>query len=353
MSALFVCASLLLTGASAALSSGSRSGLSLLSQARRLENNNDDAYDFSWVTDYSIQYRSCHTTLSFRADGGDSGDGTEEPTETERLVKFQLCPSDACSSNGKCSNGAEYLVEMQEFVEAVYESKMTQQEYNCETVQDNCDCDNYNDDDVCLAACYATAGLDYCEEAEDEDAFDIQEYLECREVEYGDDDGNSIYIGAYCAGSGIELGVFSDRQCTKQIENSVYEALSGYSLPTESLVDNTCISCKEPAEYDDDYNADQYDEDEVIEICEELYERSAKCESNLDITDKQTSGCNYMHNILPQMERVASSGRVSGSKAFMWIFLCTTVASSALAFMFYAKARRAKINLLDGGLLSA
>lgn len=46
------------------------------------------------------------------------------------LVHFKLCPSSACSSS--CSNSADYVVDMNEFVNAYVESKLSVQEYNCE-----------------------------------------------------------------------------------------------------------------------------------------------------------------------------------------------------------------------------
>lgn len=92
---------LLLVTAVNALSASSKAGSRILSKARRLEN--DDGYDFTWVTDYSIKFQSCHNTLSFRADGG-SADGEDEPTEMERLVLFKLCPTNKC---GSCQGGAE------------------------------------------------------------------------------------------------------------------------------------------------------------------------------------------------------------------------------------------------------
>lgn len=338
-------------------------GNRLMSKARHLndQHNNDDSYDFTWVTDYSIKFDSCHTTLSFRAQGN-SGDSDGAPTESERLVLFKLCPTDKCSS---CNGGAEYLVELKDFVEAYMNSQSTQKEYNCAKVKNKCSCeddDSVNDDDVCLANCYATAGLDYCENEDDE--FEVDRYLECRDLggnnnNNGDDSTQQMYVGAYCSSNhkNIYLGAFSDRQCSKQIDASAYETLTGTALPytSTSLVTNTCISCKEPSQYDDDYNADQDDTDAVTEICEELYDRSAKCETNLKIETKSTGGCDYIHRILPAVER-ASASRNSGraSVVWAWIFACTTVLAVAAAAFFYSKLRRKEgVDLsAQGGIMS-
>jgi hypothetical protein len=336
------------------LSASSPAGNHLLSKARLL-NNNDDSYDFTWVTDYSIKFDSCHTTLSFRADGG-SGDGEDaSPTEVERLVLFKLCPTDKCST---CNGGAEYLVEMREFVESYLESQMTQKEYNCDKVSDNCSCDDddtVNDDDVCLSACYAAAGLDYCEDADDDDGFEIDKYLECENL-YGNDNddssANSVYVGAYCSSNGnnIYLGAFSDRQCSNKVDVSAYETYTGVALPytSTSIVSNKCVSCKEPIEYDDDANADADDADAVTEFCEDLYDSSAKCEKNLNIDTKVTSGCEYIHETLPRMESIAT-GKASAAVVWAWVFGITTLIACGAVFFLYTKLQRAGgINLSSG-----
>jgi hypothetical protein len=41
---------------------------------------------------------------------------------------------------------------------------------------------------------------------------------------------------------------------------------------------DTCISCMEPADGDDENNDGGDDADQVIELCETLYDTSAKCE---------------------------------------------------------------------------
>jgi hypothetical protein len=337
-------------------------GTRLLSKAKRaLKNNNDDSYDFTWVTDYSIKFHSCHTTLEFRSDGGGSGDAEENasPTESLRLVRFQLCPSASCSKG--CTNGADYLVEMREFAESYLEFQMNQHEYNCETVKDNCSCDDDTlDDETCQTQCYAKAGLDYCEENDDNNKndFEIDRYLECEQVNNGNDDGTSaLYVGAYCSDNGksIFLGAFTNRQCTKHTSVDAYKTYTGYDLPytsTSIVSSSNCVACKEPSQYDDDYNADKDDADSVVEICEELYQRSAKCETKLqNVATRATGGCDYIFNTLPQAERIAK-GASRTNRAAVWlaaIFFCTTMLMTAYAFFLYRKITRKQVNLLTKG----
>jgi hypothetical protein len=328
----------------------SRLGSGLLSKARQLNNNNnnDDGYDFTWVADYSIQFHSCHTTLAFRADGGREEEQDGAPTESMRLVYFKLCPTNSCGS--LCLHGADYVVEMREFVESYLEFDMTQKEYNCEKVKDNCVCnDDQLDEESCEELCYQNAGLDYCSNNNNnnnnDDDFELDRYLECEALNRDDDSSQTLYVGAYCSnsGKGIFLGTFTDRQCTKKASNGAYESYTGKSLPftSTSIVSSNCISCKEPSEYNDDaYNADQQDADQVREICEDLYERSAKCESSLQgVSQKSTGGCNYIHKLLPQAERMAKNRAAPGT-VFAWIFFFTTLLLGAYAFLLWRKLKR-------------
>jgi hypothetical protein len=52
------------------------------------------------------------------------------------------------------------------------------------------------------------------------------------------------------------------------------------NLLLKSTYTNTCISCKEPVEQNENAEGDaNEDADEVIEMCEQLYEDAAKCEN--------------------------------------------------------------------------
>jgi len=64
----------------------------------------------------------------------------------QRLVHFKLCPTDYCASG--CSGGADYVIDMNEFVQAYMEYKVEAQEAECESVANNCYCENANNDEV-------------------------------------------------------------------------------------------------------------------------------------------------------------------------------------------------------------
>uniref|UniRef100_A0A7S3DPH3 Uncharacterized protein n=1 Tax=Entomoneis paludosa TaxID=265537 RepID=A0A7S3DPH3_9STRA len=119
------------------------------------------------------------------------------------------------------------------------------------------------------------------EEGEEED-MDEEEEDEEEEQQY--------FIGPKCSDSGktIELSLFYDENCWQPIEEMglgvfLDGELSYYFMQhTFRANDAVCLTCAE-----DDENANQNDEedaDEVNEMCENLYDASAKCETPNGIT---------------------------------------------------------------------
>jgi len=133
-------------------------GNRILSAARLLENNNNNNNNFSWISGYSIRFEKCATSDEYY--GGYFGNNNNKNNNNrqnfnglyqQRLVHFKLCPTGSCSASASCSNGADYVIDMNEFVDAYIDSKLTAQQYNCEAVRENCNCENANDDQACEA----------------------------------------------------------------------------------------------------------------------------------------------------------------------------------------------------------
>lgn len=339
--------------ASAGLSADSVPGKHLMSKARSLENNYYEQ-DLSWMAKFSIKFNSCHSIHSWNPEG--QGEESNSPYGSTHLVNFQLCPSDkGCRS---CSGGGDYVVELNEFVEAYTQAKSEMEEANCQAVEENCNCNYYyGDDQSCLSNCYKKAGLDYCGE-NNENEFDVAEYMECREAEFGNY-YNLYYIGPVCNNNGksINLQLFTDANCMTAAKSGVYEKYNyGYALPysKKSIVSSECFSCKDQEENEgDDNNNDQnkyyqYEEPKVIEMCEEMYEASAKCETNLKYKNsayRDTGSCDYIHNVLPALETVYKHGGGGAATAFAILFAMSTIAASAAAYYFYNKVERTTVDL--------
>lgn len=361
--------SALLVSVAADIPANSVLGKNLLSKARNVQNGNYYEPNDSWMVNYSIKFNKCHTVHSVQevAGGGGEGEGGGEQGNsnlgygTSKVVNFQLCPSSSCSS---CSGGAEYVVDMRDFVETYTGAVEEMQQSECQAVEQNCDCQYYEgDDQACLTKCYKSAGLSYCgDNQEDGNAFNVAEYMECKEAAFA---GNAnaygyaqqYFIGPVCANSGkaINLAVFTDNQCTTKAPSGTYEKYNyGYTLPysSESVVKRSCISCMKQAENQnaEDNGGNYYQQPEVSESCTQLYEGAAKCEKNLKAkssTYRDTGSCTYINQILPALERVYYAKGGGGGKAataFAWIFALTTIAASGVAYTFYKKVQRTTVD---------
>ena len=143
-------------------------GSRILSAARRVENNNKNNQQSAWVINYSIRFENCAVSEEYYGGyfGGQNGNNNNQNNNQnnnrqnyngmyqQRLVHFKLCPTDTCSAGTKaktCQNGAEYVIDMNSFVNAYVEAKMTAEQYECEKVRENCYCDNANDDGTCYS----------------------------------------------------------------------------------------------------------------------------------------------------------------------------------------------------------
>merc|ERR1712048_107178 len=208
-----------------------------------------------------------------------------------------------------------------------FESSKRNLEEKCNNFEESCGCEDGDDDgnEYCLVNCFKDAGLYDCieimEDEENEDKFEVENYLECAQVEIPeaeeDEDGGrkkrrledeedevQYFVGPYCSGQGgkIHLGFFTDDTCSTFASETdggadVFEELMGYELPysASSIVGEECFSCVQP-NYDDDDAAGV----EISEVCQISYQSSGKCEYELPYgttSDPETSACSYIEGI--------------------------------------------------------
>jgi len=351
----------------------SKLGLKLLSQARRLENA-DEEVDMTWVIDYSIKFQGCHHVTQWNGEA----DGDEDVRiATKRLIRFRLCPANLCdsSSSSGCSSGyGDYIIDMNTYLEAYMMDLEELHEWTCEYYEMKvCDCDDDDnkddgfDEDECLNTCYSKYGLDYCVEEENDDdneAFELEEYVECAQFDGGNNRRRlnqevEYFIGPYCSDQGgkIYLGMFTDDTCSSFADDYAgvvtYKDFTGESLPysSESIVGMECIPCTPLEEVEeDDGNQNQNDDGdvEVKEVCEQLYQTAGKCENNLGIDDANYQACNYMEGIKvirkDGVVDIASSGS-SSAAAFIGVFAVTTCLLGAYSYYLKTKIGTGKIDL--------
>jgi len=365
----------------ATMSATSNVGAKVLSKARRLDDN--DEIDYTWVANMSLKFQGCYHTQQWNEEADDEDDVR---IATQRLVRFRLCPSDSCTMQNAagCSEGyGDYIIGMDEYLEAYFEAVQQDQEYNCEYEKEYGDCiceqdDDGFDEEICEYDCYMGKGMEYCvdnnpyndDEEEEEEEWELNEMAECREYEFDNNNNNrrldeeeaQYYVGAYCSenGGNIYLGLFTEESCSQFADQyggrETFATLSyGKSLPYSSstMVGTECMSCKEPADADQNDDGDQQDADEVKESCEQLYEGAGKCESALSGTVAYPNeyACNFMQGIKIVRKNGAvirgAGAQNTTASIFIGLFACSFVLMGGYVYYLKTKLDRAKINLSE------
>jgi hypothetical protein len=377
---------LTLTAASAAsISTTSQFGRTLLSSARRLEENQPD---YTWVANMSLKFQGCYHTQQWNDEANGENDLR---VSTERLVRFRLCPSAKCATNSPagCESGyGDYVIDMETYLNSYLEAVAQDQEYNCQYEKEYGDCvcdkDGQGDDfdeEICRYECFMGKGMEYCvdknpyeEEGEQKkENWNIREYVQCKEYEFEQqaqeenrrrlEEEAKYYVGAYCSENGghIYLGLFTDDTCSQHADSSggatTFATLSGESLPYSSttLIGSECMSCKETQQANEknaeEGGDDANDQDQVKESCENLYMASGKCESYLGISSPNNYGCQFMEGITIYRKngtvvRSASTKNVTAS-VFIALSALTFVGLGGYAYFLKTKLDRAQVNLTE------
>ena len=350
------------------------------------------------ISKYSVKFEQCQFVKTYNAEMAEEED-TTTVLATQRFVLFRLCPGDCDSCN---YNYGEYLVDLETYLQATVEYYQEYQEEMCNAC-DECQNNQYQNQDadqndqqdngdnndqqnrklqqynVDCNSCY-----DECYKIENMEAngyVDATEFLECQMIYDPEDDNRApLYAGPICASSGsrIKIGVFSDEEClmldsSKDVDDYLVNDNGQMKLSHALLKNtytNTCISCKEPQEWDenqDDNNQnndnDQQDADAVIEMCENLYDAAAKCEKSHGFDDgyanyygyenqisQEETVCDFMTSlksgtydeegeiIVSGASSVAGSDSTTGGQKFaLTFFILGTVALAVYAAMLHSK----------------
>lgn len=275
---------------------------SILSKSRKL-NDGDDAEEeeYAFLQNYKMKMVSCKA--------GEMVKNQENGEYEYNAIVYRMCPSSGDCDDDKetgCKEGyGDYVVGLNTFVQAYMEEQ--------------------------------------AENMGDDDNFRLDEYAECREYENDNDDGNgyAYYIGPACTedGTDVKLELYYDEACTQVPEDVTFEDISnGWTMPYSDggVVSTSCGSCM-------DVNDDG--EYELREMCERLYEESAKCETEMEYYGyygKQEGACEYIETLLP-----SKSG--SGSLGFL-AFIVIIAAFGGYAFWW--KKKKAANSAAASGLMS-
>mmetsp|Transcript_19338 Transcript_19338/g.28620 ORF Transcript_19338/g.28620 Transcript_19338/m.28620 type:complete len:341 (+) Transcript_19338:72-1094(+) len=283
-------------------------------------------------------------TPRFLADEAEGDDGVQQNLANYNIlyqncfadsqtISFKLCERGHGCEQNKCDSFGEYVVDFYEFIDAFTELQLGAREYACEMVRENCE----TDDDGGWDDCYTNAGYDYCLQ-EDDDAFELQRYLEC--VAFDED----YYVGPYCHDTEkIYLQFYTDEDCTEVADVTAsdlgYDDMPYTRQSGRSIIDNECGRCHEHADQNDQNGGnDEEDEDDIIEQCEELYEDATKCE----VEDSGNNDCDYLES-LKSAEGSGFRQRDSSSNSWLgWgIAALAVLAVVGIAFFVVSKKKKA------------
>jgi hypothetical protein len=265
----------LLVTACAAVQSGATQ------KERILEDYAVAAYQYDDISQYSLRYDKCQAIKMYDDEIAAEENGME-PFAQRTFVAFRMCPTDKC--NECTENFGRYVVDVETYLQMTVQNRQASLQELCQ---------NCND---CSETCYEYNNM------ENLGYVDASQYMECQRLNVqqqnnGEEDqqeqqadnnneGSQYYVGPRCRETKygkriIEIGVFSDQNCYEPIDDLNVEDLLGYKLSyilmTHSIDSGErCLSCSE-----DDYQNgnDRQDADNVNEMCEQIYDAAAKCET--------------------------------------------------------------------------
>ena len=239
------------------------------------------------LSQYSLHFDRCQYVKMFDDELAEDEE-SDSPLAVKHFVVFRLCPSDSCGSCSK--NFGRYVIEANNYLKYTVAEQEKAFEYMCENCQEQCNEENGGYCTGCGKICYKYDNL------EANGLVDAAKYIECQKLDMnkadngneknnGEDDAAQLYIGPRCSkdSSKILIGLFSDEDCLEPYNDADPETYLGAKL-SYHLMSHTyhndgsvCLSCEES---DADANGgDQEDADGANEMCEEIYNLAAKCES--------------------------------------------------------------------------
>jgi hypothetical protein len=244
------------------------------------------------ISAYSIKFQRCQFVKSYDDDLAADAD---MPTvlATKRFIVFRLCPDNNCQT---CNyNYGEYLVDLETYLGATIDYQQESQEEKCYACQTYCNLDDDANDDannnaerklqnymygVDCDSCYQECMK--IENMEENGFIDATTFTECQMIyDPDDDDKAALYAGPMCASSGykIKIGVFTDQYCSildpsKDVDDYLMsdggtQMKLSHALLKTVYADGSCVACGGGGDDDGGTN----------EMCEELYQDSAKCET--------------------------------------------------------------------------
>lgn len=254
---------------------------------RSLEDYNEYfQYDLS---EFSLRFDRCQYVKMFDDNLAQDGD-SDTPLAIKHFAVFRLCPSDTCTSSCSPVFG-RYVTEVEDYLQYTIQQQEKAFENMCNNCQEKCNEDGQYCSG-CGKLCYRYYNL------ESSGYVDAANFVQCQKLDIDNggngnnngDDEVQLYIGPRCSqdGNRILIGLFNDEDCldpyTDEDPEDYLGAQISYHLLSHTYQEDgtLCLSCMEDP--DDENDGDAQDADYVNEMCEDIYNLAAKCESKNGLT---------------------------------------------------------------------
>lgn len=228
------------------------------------------------LTGYEIKFEKCQFVKSYDDELAEDESASTVLT-TRRFAVFRLCPSGSCN---KCnSNYGEYVLDLETYVEIATEYYLQDRDDMCTACNNICNAGDDAVKDLGLVDCDSCGN--YCssiENLQNNGYVESYEFAQCMQV--FDNGAYQVFAGAMCSDNGksIKIGAFKDEDCSKKMDGNIKDYMqNGQMLDNDILQktssSNSCVSCVAT-----NYESAE-DSGEANEMCGNLYDVSAKCES--------------------------------------------------------------------------
>lgn len=175
---------------------------------------------------------------------------------------------------------------------------------------------------------------------QDDDAFNLREYGECSQYQFGRRKLNedvAYFLGPACSedGTTIKLELFSDEECSAAVENGAetFYELAGFNLPYSDggLVTTACYAC---------YGTNENGEYELMDFCMQNYEAAygGGCETEMETYSANGQDTSACETIAAYSFTKSSGGGGMGGWGIFWIIVLVALVGVG-GFMLYQRQK--------------
>jgi hypothetical protein len=299
---------------------------------RQLDETDNTPFPYNDLSTYSIRYQKCQSIKMFDDElaASQQSQTFSSPLATRHFVVFRMCPSNVCTLG--CASETKpygtYALPVEDYLSYTVNYQKQELEQSCAFC--NAYCLQDDGQSYCTSGCSNSLCTNCASLCDDYNRYntaiangnamiaDAADFIQCQQISAQNDDvdeeepndeqnDSSYYIGPYCqtvdaksskhsvatTSSQVVIGVFSDANCYDPVYDvNVTDVLYGVQLSYHFLKHTStaasatsnpllCLSCLEGNRNQNDAN----DVDDVNEMCENIYQGAAKCESPTGLSE--------------------------------------------------------------------